>query len=230
MPLSKKLAAKKKQGRKEKLIKRKGLKLKPDKISPPLSESFKRVTRSRNYQNYSKISLTDFSVFRGKRVLDVGCGDGVFVQEARERGILAEGIDPTFTGKNPNIKNLNLNEFKSKQKYDCVISIYGLPYYSSNTFNARLAVYQMLKLVKPGGTLIVYPVTFPNKSFSANPYQARAPRVPSGVTLSMIRKLRAEGFEIQIKKRSKSLQATLIVRKKNEPQTKKLGERLGVIN
>jgi SAM-dependent methyltransferase len=41
--------------------------------------------------------------FRGKELIEIGCGKGVFLEQLRGRGYAAKGIDPAYEGNNPNV-------------------------------------------------------------------------------------------------------------------------------
>jgi SAM-dependent methyltransferase len=184
--------------------------------------------KTRNYGHYVKSTSIDFeALFKGKRVLDVGCGQGIFVEEARERGILAEGIDPLYEGENQHIKKTHIDEFDPPHQYPCVVSMYSVPFYSPNAYNQRLSIYHMLRLVEPGGMLVIHP-------FSPLPPKGRKTRDALwAVVPSMLKKLRLMDFEIEMNPPTYGdkdfFPATLIIKKKNEDQVLALGERLGII-
>lgn len=193
----------------------------PDRIP---NREIECLTPMRGFEEYKLFTSIDFEkLFKGKRVLDVACGRGVFVREAREKGILAEGLDPQYNGKNTHIHRGYLDEFNPKHKYPCVISMFGLPYYSSNAYNRRLSLYGMLRLVEPGGMLVIHP-WFPEKPKGI---KQDAMYAISGSTL---RKLGLLQFELDYRPPTYGPEyATLIIKKKNERQVELLGKLFGVI-
>ncbi len=81
------------------------------------------------------------SVLPRGRVLDVGCGPGVFVRRMRERGWEAEGIDLDFGG--------GFLEARLTGPYDAVTAIYVL----EHVVDPRRFVAKARSLLKPGGLL-----------------------------------------------------------------------------
>lgn len=204
---------------KERLEERRGMKFHADRVfEPPEAPS------SRSFFEYQSATGVDFEkLFKGKRVLDVACGMGVFVKQAMEKGILAEGIDPTAFRPNEHIHRIHLDEFNPKQKYSCVVSMFGLPFYSRNAYNVRLSLYHMLRLVEPGGMLVIHP-WHPEKPKNR---QARAMWAITGSTLRKLTQLR---FVLDFTAPTYHPNyGTLIIKKKDEIQVMALGQRLGIV-
>ncbi|MCX6801818.1 MAG: methyltransferase domain-containing protein [Candidatus Diapherotrites archaeon] len=172
----------------------------------------------RNYAEYRKRTGIDFeALFKGKRVLDVGCGDGMFVHEARNREILAEGIDPAAPNRE-GFHRMHLDEFFPDHKFACVVAVKSLPVIPKDAYSRRLAIYDMLRLAEPGGIVVIHlfqgNLSTPRRNDSA------------GLPSSTLRKLQKSGFELVF---PKDYEERLIIKKKNEKQVEHLGKLLGVI-
>src|SRR3990167_4916546 len=104
--------------------------------------------------------------WKGKRVLDVGCGTGLFAYEAAKRGAYVVGVDYSPEGiavaqKTHRYKNLEYrceDIFKSgalREKYDVVVSL-GTLEHMDNPF---LALKRFKGMLKPVGSVVL---TCPN--------------------------------------------------------------------
>lgn len=58
--------------------------------------------------------------FKGKKILEIGCGDGYFLDMLSNNGFDIMGMDPSFSGENPLISKEYFTK-DSKEKFDCVI-------------------------------------------------------------------------------------------------------------
>ena len=99
----------------------------------------------------------------GKKILDAGTGDGQFVEDLRNYGIEAEGLDlvlnktqktkPYFFEKDMAHTGL------PSATYDTVFSIWSTLTYESEKQNLfRIIASELKRLLKPGGRLIIFPV------------------------------------------------------------------------
>ena len=104
--------------------------------------------------------------WKGKRVLDVGCGTGLFAYEAAKRGAIVVGVDYSEAGireakrlhKHPNLEFRCEDIFKSnviKDTYDVVVSLGTLEHMD----NPDRALRVFKKLLKPRGAILL---TCPN--------------------------------------------------------------------
>ena len=198
---------------KKRLGERRGLKLRPDRVK---RKPWGAIS-SRHYAFYRDATGIDFEKrFKGKRVLDVACGNAYFVREARKKGILAEGLDPAAPLRARHVHRGHVDKFEPRHKYECVISLLGLPGYSSNAFNVRHSLYHMLRLVEPGGVLVIHPY---------HPI-----KISDKVTGSLVKKLEFFGFEPEfLPPALEEPYGTLVMKKKSEKQLEQLGKKLGVI-
>ncbi|MCX6801645.1 MAG: methyltransferase domain-containing protein [Candidatus Diapherotrites archaeon] len=177
-----------------------------------------KYTRDRSYSDYKELTGVDFEgLFKGKRGLDVGCGYGKFVEQARKKGILVEGVDPVAP-EGEYFHRVLFHEFKPKHKYDFVVSIESIPKYNKSAYSRRLNLYLLLKCLVPGGMLIMNP-------FLAGREHARL-QGNVGIWGSTIRKMEKLGFEIDCPEQH---QERIIIGKKSEEQVERLGRMLGVI-
>lgn len=107
--------------------------------------------------------LKSLSSWKGKRVLDVGCGTGYFAYLAAKKGAKVLGIDfsesaidsARKTYSLPNLEYKNLDISKIIGEYDVVVSV-GTLEHMDNPFNA---LRRMKKHLNPKGKIIV---TCPN--------------------------------------------------------------------
>lgn len=96
----------------------------------------------------------------GKRVLDVGCGEGRFCRMFAERGALVTGVDPTVSlieaakGRDSNgdyrIAGGELLPFEN-ESFDLVVSYLVL----IDIPDFRAAIAEMARVAKPGGKVVV---------------------------------------------------------------------------
>lgn len=86
---------------------------------------FPRCKRESDFTPDQKNAIMNLII--GKRVLDIGCGNGILVKELALNGFKADGIDPQAAqdkGKNWQISNGSINDFKfSPNAFDTIISL-----------------------------------------------------------------------------------------------------------
>lgn len=131
--------------------------------SPEFFQAYDRLREETETPAFSR-ALHEYSAFRGRRVLDVGCGNGYVLSRYAQDGAYAFGVDLTkkaiflatrrfelerlsgeFT-----IANAEMLPFASAT-FDCVCSM-GVLHHTPDT--AR-AVSELWRVLKPGGRLIV---------------------------------------------------------------------------
>lgn len=116
------------------------------------------------------------SQLQGKRILNVGAGNDFFGQTASEKGLEVISLDCDY-GSHPDLTE-KWDFFKRKYcipknvqaigavaeklpfrsgTFDYVISVHSIPKYSTSVCNAGLAIEEMVRVVKPGGEIRIYP-------------------------------------------------------------------------
>ena len=132
---------------------------------------------------------------RGKRVLFVGSGCGKVIEEARNQGIKAFGVEPeprdtmhtrTMRTKRFVTKNI-IQNFVPKKPYDYVIAYWSVPLWVEKAYDKRLSFFRMLSSLKVGGKLFVFPIIFKGRE----EYQARY----GNASYSLKRKIEKAGFK-----------------------------------
>jgi len=141
-------------------------------------ELFNRIARNYDFMNLW-ISLGGTSYWRLRalrklnlrlhgKVLDVGCGSGISTRRVLKRYsgicVACEGLDPSkemirvANAKNRDARatytvgNIeNCDEMYKKDTFDCVVTVYTL----RNFADSQLAIWQMMRVLKPGGKLVV---------------------------------------------------------------------------
>lgn len=116
-----------------------------------------------NLQDYM-LEVFEFDEFKGKRVLEVGCGSGIDTAEFARNGAIVTAIDLTKEGVELTKKLLNENGLAAKvmqadatnlpfedKSFDCVYS-YGVLHHIPELEKALAEIHRVLK---PGGKLMV---------------------------------------------------------------------------
>lgn len=123
-----------------------------------MSEALRQwKTQADGFRKYAREILDLLPIKKG-HLLDVGCGLGWVVAEAKKRGFLAMGIDPkkdyVRIGRRylrANLKVASLENFTTKKKFDVVVAKHVLEHIvKPGEFLAKTR-----HLLRPGGYLVV---------------------------------------------------------------------------
>lgn len=108
-------------------------------------------TFSNSYKNYlSTIKDVIEKYFIKSNVLEIGCGDGTFLEYLSERGFDIEGMDPSYQGNNKKIKKEYYTE-NSKKVYDGIILRHVIEHIQ-NPYNF---LYNLKKINKDHGLIYI---------------------------------------------------------------------------
>lgn len=83
-------------------------------------------------------------------LLDIGCGSGDFIRQARNQGIIAEGIDilPTTS---PYTRTINIERFKTTKTFTVITMYHVIEHLQS----PEKMLTKIRKLLKPDGILVI---------------------------------------------------------------------------
>jgi len=131
--------------------------------TPEYFDYYDRLREANESVEFSA-SLHEYSAFAGKRVLDVGCGNGYVLSRYARAGAETTGIDLTaaavelcrkrfaFMGLPGEFRQANAEALPfPDDTFDCVTSM-GVLHHTPDT---RAAVAEVFRVLKPGGRLIV---------------------------------------------------------------------------
>jgi 2-polyprenyl-3-methyl-5-hydroxy-6-metoxy-1,4-benzoquinol methylase len=119
-------------------------------------EYFEEVTKRKYLVEPHILEFANFSKYRNKKVLEIGCGIGTTAQSFMENGSIYEGIDISeksinIAKKRLDIFNLtgkfsvqNIEEYLSNVKYDLVYS-FGVLHHTPNIKRAIDNIYDLLE-------------------------------------------------------------------------------------
>ena len=173
--------------------------------------------------------LRGIKIIPGGNILDIGCGDGKFLEIVRQRGMNCYGVDPFAENRNKNgIKIIrgNLKQAHFKSNFFDVITI-------NHTFehvsNPSETLKEIRRILKPGGILILATPnieSFASRIFKKYWFQLDTPRhlfLYSKKTL--LRYAKKEGLECITKRyTSTPLQFLVSLQYQLNPENKPLSE------
>jgi SAM-dependent methyltransferase len=131
--------------------------------SPEYFEFYDRLREANESVEFSA-RLHEYARFNGKRVLDVGCGNGYVLSRYAQAGAMTTGVDLTdaavdlcrrrfeYLGLEGEFRQANAEALPfSDETFDCVTSM-GVLHHTPDT---AAAVAEVFRVLKPGGRLIV---------------------------------------------------------------------------
>lgn len=99
---------------------------------------------------------------RKKKIIDLGCGEGVLVEEYRRKGFNITGLDLNFQSKFVKKGNL-LNPKLPRNHYDIILCLDVIEHLHFR--EQKTAISNMARMLKPGGKLLI---TIPNLAHFAS--------------------------------------------------------------
>ncbi len=128
----------------------------------PDRTTFNRTNRDQTELIRQGIFPAEFvrvKTLQGLKVLDLGCGDGLFVEQMRRAGVEVEGLD-VFLDKYQLSKPYYIqagadDTGEPDQSYDVIISAQGPLSWEHNHALVRSYLLEARRLLKPGGRLLV---------------------------------------------------------------------------
>lgn len=122
-------------------------------------------TPPHHYQHDHRFVIDEVSrIASCARVLDVGCGTGVFLQRAREARLDVQGIDisPGMVSVaearlGPGVVRVErMEDVEEADAYDAIVSLSWSFNYCASTEVARDVLARFLRAVRPGGVLVLH--------------------------------------------------------------------------
>lgn len=118
------------------------------------------------------------AVGAGARVLDVGCGDGAFVECLVARGLDAVGVDPRAPA-HQRLVQLRVEEARALGSFDAVCAIMSLHHAELKPVLSAIA-----RLLRPGGRVFVYEFAWEAYNQRAAAWLARHDRTDADNTVA----------------------------------------------
>lgn len=122
-------------------------------------------TPPHHYQHDHRFVINEVSRISSRaRVLDAGCGTGVFLQRALEAGLDAQGIDisPGMVSVaearlGPGVVRVaGMQDVEEAEAYDAIVSLSWSFHYCPSTGVARDVLARFLRALRPGGLLVLH--------------------------------------------------------------------------
>jgi SAM-dependent methyltransferase len=159
------------------------------------------------FDGYLKCFEFSPSDFLGKRVLDIGCGEGKFVEYCIENGVTnnAFGIDLSeYAGKlKDNFKSKDFSDTSEFQDIDYAVSRNSAAAFIWETIDPAKTLQNWLDSLGTGGQIRIYPVVDIEATAKADEYSYLS---NYGQWLSLLQKFSAEG-KIEFELIAKSIAA-----------------------
>jgi len=170
----------------------------------PIQTEDPEVMRERQFADYiQKLELSE-GTLRGKKVLDLGCGDGKFVEYLLEKGITdkAYGVDMQLDETSvddkfkPHFIRGNFEEDLPLENADYMVSL-GAVSAIGSAKNKEAVLEKWLENLQEGGEIRIYPITEPAKD---NPYESLQDNWAAWN--EVLKKLEAKGAEYHLEPKS----------------------------
>ena len=121
-------------------------------------EPLRHFPTGRGLEEYLRTFRLSIRQLKGKEVLDVGSGGNDFVEEGQENGINVTALNPRPDSRQRNVVAKTIQEVDFEKKFDYVIASLSVPFYLRRAHDTRLAVFNMLKALKPSGRALIFPI------------------------------------------------------------------------
>ncbi len=119
-----------------------------------------RGTNDENRKYYPDRWLNPANL-RGKKVLDLDCGNGSFVRDLIDAGIDAYGLDlyipPVFRNDSHLVQAIFEESHLQSEQFDVIYSTYGNFYFNTDKDKLLLRLQEASRILRPQGVLLISP-------------------------------------------------------------------------